>query len=103
MYGDGTNTVGGGVLDLRNVKADTGHDIFELTHFAGYGITALIAPDVPSISDAGLFRMANRRRLSSAIFPPLMRPAESEIEKRRDRLLRLGISGAGRRQNAGRL
>ena len=91
VYGDGTNTVGGGVLDLRNVKADTGYDIFELARFAGYdGITALIAPDVPSIATRAFSGCGN---LKAAVIGdlPLMRPAESEIDKRRDRLSRLGI------------
>lgn len=91
VYGDGTNTVGGGVLDLRNVKADTGCEIFELGRFGGYGgITALIAPDVPSIATRAFLGCDN---LKAAVIGeiPLMRNAESEGDKRRDRLSRLGI------------
>ena len=91
VYGDGTNTVGGGVLDLRNVKADTGHEIFELGRFGGYtDITALIAPDVPSIATRAFSGCDNLKAVVIGDLP-LMRKADSDNEKRIDRLSRLGI------------
>lgn len=91
VTGNGAKTVGGGVLDLRNVKADTGHDIFELSRFGDFaGITALIAPDVPTIATRAFQNCSN---LTAVVIGeiPLRRPAETAVEKRRDNLGRLGI------------
>lgn len=62
VHGNNARTVGGGILDVRSVKADTGYDIFELGRFSGYdGITGVVAPDVPSIEMRGFKGCANLR------------------------------------------
>ena len=92
VNGEGTNTVGGGVLDLRNVKADTGYDIYNLGRFGGYaGITGLVAPDVPSIDMRAFKDCANIKLAIVGDLPPCTREFETPNEIRRDRLSRLAI------------
>ena len=91
LRGNGTNTVGRGVLDLTSVKADTGLDIFELSNFGGYtGITALVAPDVPSLPTRSFLNCSNLTCVVVTNAPP-GRGADTEVTWRRARLHGMGI------------
>ena len=90
--GDGTNTVGGGVLDLRNVKADTGYDIHGLSRFGGCtSITGLIAPDVPLIEPRSFWGCDNIKVVAIGNLPPFTREFATPNELRRDHLARLSL------------
>ena len=91
VHGANSKTVGGGVLDLRQVKADTGYDIFEVGRFSGYdGITALVAPDVPMIEMRGFKGCTNLR---AAICKDFTSPEKtpSFIDRRKAVLNQFGI------------
>lgn len=90
--GNGAKTVGGGVLDLRNVKRDTGYDIFELNRFGGYeGITALVAPDVHSIAMRAFKDCVNLRGAVVGNLSIVYKGVETANDRRRDNLSRLGV------------
>ena len=91
VRGDGTNTVGRGVLDLTSVEADTGKSISTINGFGGYGgITALIAPDVPVLPVRCLLNCSN---LACAVIAdiPVGKGAVSEVAKRKFRLQTMGV------------
>jgi hypothetical protein len=91
LRGNGTNTVGRGVLDLTSVKADTGLDIYELNFFDGFtGITGLIAPDVPSLPVRSFRNCTNLTCVVVTNLPP-GKWANTEVACRRGRLQSMGI------------
>jgi hypothetical protein len=87
VRGDNENTIGSGVLDFSNVKADTGYAVASLGKFKNFGaITALFAPDAVSSCDSGIFGCSNLTQLvvgkitppKNAKTPELVRMAELE-------------------------
>ncbi len=83
VHGENAKTVGGGILDLRQVKADTGYDVFELNRFSGYaGITGVIAPDVPSIAMRSFKDCVNLRvAISKDVASPEKTPSFNDRRK----------------------
>ena len=62
VSGFGSETTGGGVLDLRNVKKDIGRDIDEIDGFRDYqGITALVSPGVKRLGIRSFMGCTNLR------------------------------------------
>ena len=91
VRGNGTNTVGSGVLDLSSVEADTGKSIHEVGNFGGYGgITALIAPDLQKLPTRGFLNCSN---LTCAVIAdiPIGKGADTEVARRRSRLQTMGV------------
>jgi hypothetical protein len=91
VLGDGAKTVGSGVLDFSNVKNDTGYPVSFVGRFNGHqGITALIAPDVNSAAERTFGGCANIKKIAVGEFPA-RKNSVSEIDKRRDMLIHLGL------------
>ena len=91
VLGDGAKTVGSGVLDFSNVKNDTGYPVSFVGRFNGHqGITAFVAPDVNSAAERTFSGCANLKKIAVGEFPA-RKNSVSEIDKRRDMLIHLGL------------
>lgn len=98
--GTGKNTPGKGVLDLRNVKADTGYQIDWIGQFYGHkGITAIYIPQGASI-EARAFKDCTN--LQAAIFPDTG-VKEKDGSYNKFRRAQLGQLGVGKELGDGKL
>ena len=91
VTGNGKNTLGGGVLDLTKVKADTGYAIGSIGNFAGFaGITGLVAPDVASVSTRAFSGCENMKVVVIGDLPVSKR-AVTANDRRIEHLNQMGL------------